>query len=212
MFTHASRIGVLGFAVSAVMMGANATEAGLLSSSSGGAIPAYTGTQTFVNSYSGFAVDASVDYAVFAPGAFGVAFPGLDPSAGADYVYAYQITNNDTPEATDISTFTVGLDGDESLGSIGFIPGALLIDPSASAYVGSGPTSAAWDFTAPGVIPDLASSAVLFFTSANAPEWDNATVSAAWSATAQLPSPTPEPATLGLVALGLGLIGMRRKA
>ena len=211
MFTHASRIGVLGLAASAVFMGVSVAEAGLLSANSGGAIPAFTGTQAFVNSFSGFTVNATVDYAVFAPGAFGVAFPGQDPSSGTDYVYAYQITNSDTPDATAVSTFTVGLDGDEPLGAIGFYDPAALVDPTASAYVGSGPTSAAWDFTAPGVIPVNSESAILLFTSSAAPEWHASTVSGAWSSTHELPSPTPEPAALGLVALGMGLISLRRK-
>ncbi len=211
MFTYASRIGVLGLAASAVFMGGDAVEAGLLSANSGGAIPAFTGSQAFVDGFAGFTVNASVDFAVFAPGAFGVAFPGLDPSAGADYVYAYQIINSDTPDASAISTFTVGLDGDEPLGAIGFIGAAFLVDPSGSSYVGIGPSSAAWDFTAPGVIPVDTESSILIFTSAAAPGLDFATVSGAWSATRELPSPMPEPAALGLVALGMGLISLRRK-
>lgn len=211
MFTHASRIGVLGLAASAVFMGGNAVEAGLLSANSGGAIPAFTGSQLYSNSFAGFSVNASVDYAVFAPGAFGVAFPGQDPSGGSDYVYAYQINNlpGTIPAATPISQFTVGLDGNEPLGATGFITDVGVTDPSASSYIGAGPTSVAYNFLPQ--IPFNGTSAVLFFTSAAAPEFDTATVNAAWADTHELPSPTPEPATLGLVALGLGLVGMRRR-
>ncbi|MEZ6192665.1 MAG: PEP-CTERM sorting domain-containing protein [Phycisphaerales bacterium] len=152
-----------------------------------------------------------MDYAVFAPGAFGVAFPGQDPSNGSDYVYAYQINNlpGTIPAATAISQFTVGLDGDEPLGATGFVSGIGITIPSSTGYVGSGPTSVAFDFAAN--IPFDGTSAILIFTSAAAPELDTATVHAAWADTHLLPSPSPEPATLGLLAMGLGLIGNRRR-
>jgi hypothetical protein len=192
-------------------MAGSTAEAGLLSANSGGAIAAFTGTQLFSNSFAGFTVNASVDYAVFAPGAFGVAFPGQDPSNGSDYVYAYQINNlpGTIPAATAISQFTVGLDGDEPLGATGFITDIGVTNPSATGYVGAGPTSVAFDFSPQ--IPFDGTSAVLLFTSAAAPELDTATVHAAWPDTHLLPSPTPEPATLGLLAMGLGLIGTRRR-
>ena len=219
MLIRASRIGVAGLAVAACMVSGQGAQAGLLSSNSGGAIPGYTGSILFSgDSFTDYgiyqdpinmipySVSANVDYAVFAPGAFGVAFPGQDPSGGTEYVYAYQIENLDT----DISKLTVGLDGDEPLGTVGFLATGLT-DPTASSFIGAGPTSAAWDFTVPGALTNGNSSAVLIFTSAAAPEWDTATVAAAWSNTQNLPSPVPEPASLGLIAVGLGLVSIRRK-
>jgi len=197
-------------AVTAVLVAGSAVQAGLLAANSGGAIPAFTGTQFYNDGFSSFTVSANVDFAVFAPGAFGVAFPGQDPSGGTEYVYAYQIANL----STDINKMTVGLNGgDEPLGSIGSVAGVGLVDPSASLYVGSGtPNSAAWDF-APGQLGNGLSSAVLFFTSPAPPELDTATVNAAFADTHNLPSPTPEPATLTLLALGAGItcFGKRRR-
>jgi PEP-CTERM motif len=213
MISRASRIGVLGLAFSAMFVGGGIAEAGLLSSNNGGALPGFTGTQSFNDDFSGFTVNALVDYAVFAPGAFGAAFPGLDPSGGTDYVYAYQIDNQgagDVPAATTITKFTVGLDGDETLGSIGSIPDIGAVAPSAALYVGAGPTSAAWDFTTLGT---GLSSSLLFFTSADAPELHSSTVAAAWNRSHDLPSPLPEPASLTLLALGAGVacFGKRRR-
>jgi len=202
MRTCTSRIGVFGLAATAVLVGSGVAQAGLLSANSGAAIPAFTGTQFFDDNFSGFTVSANVDYAVFAPGTF----PFADPSGGTDYVYAYQIENLDT----DIGQFTVGLDGDETLGTIGSIADGGSANPNSSLYVGAGPTSAAWDFSgfASGQTSD-----VLFFTSAQAPELDSSTVSAQWANSHDLPSPVPEPATLSLLALGtiVSCSGRRRR-
>jgi len=203
MFNRTSWTGVLGTAA-VVALTAGSASAGLLAANSGGAIPAYTGSVNFAGGLLSFTVDADVDYAVFAPGTFEAAFPGQDPSGGTEYVYAYQITNNDT----DVSKLTVGLDGDEPLGSIGFVSDVSSTDPTASLFVGT--TSAAWDFTVPNPLVNGAESSVLIFTSAAAPEWDSGTVEASFPDSQQLPSPLPEPASLGLVALGLGLVSVRR--
>lgn len=202
MYKTVSRISACGLAGSALLLGASQVQAGGdLGATFGSAIPGFSGSVNFSDSFSGFTVDADVFYAVFAPGDY----PFFDPSAGTEYVYAYEILNNDTP----VTKLTVGLDGDEPLGVIGAdISGAV---PTASAFIGAGPTSAAWDFTAPDTLPMSEYSQVLFFTSAAAPEFDTATVAADWSATRELPSPTPEPATLGLMVLGLAGIAARRR-
>lgn len=202
MFNQTSRTGVLGLAMSAVLLGGASAQAGLLSANSAGALAGFSGSQLFDDNFFGFTVSANVDYAVFAPGDF----PFADPSGGTEYVYAYQIENLDT----DVSKFTVGLDGDEPLGSIGFVGDVGLTDPTASGFIGAGPTSAAWDFTAPSALTANNSSAILIFTSAAAPELHSSTVEAAWANSHDLPSPLPEPASLGLVTAGLAMISVRR--
>ena len=207
MFNRTSGTGVLGMAAVVAITGGSA-HAGLLSANSAGAMPGFTGSTNFSGGMSTFTVNADVDYAVFAPGDFGAAFPGLDPSGGTEYVYAYQIHNLDT----NVLRLTVGLDGDEPLGTISSIPDVGLVDPSDALFVGlpAPATSAAWDFSAPNSIPIGTSSAVLFFTSAAGPEYDSATVEAAFPASQPLPSPLPEPASLGLMAMGLALMGSRQ--
>jgi len=179
----------------------------------------FSGAQTFAASggppIPGFMIvmSANVDFAVFAPGNFDAAFPGLDPSGGTEYVYAYQIKNTGDTQATSL---TVGLHGDEPLGSVGFIPDNTLslpsIAPFNSQFTTGSSTSVAWDFNQ-GDLTNGLSSAVLFFTSAAAPELDTATVMAQLPNTQLLPSPLPEPATIGLVLAGVCvmIVGKRRR-
>lgn len=212
MFKRASRIGVLGLALAVTLSGGMETQAivvPLLSANNSGAIPAYTGSQLFNIDFFTFTVNANVDFAVFAPGTFDTAYPGEDTSGGTEYVYAYQVLSLDPDTA--VKGITVGLDGDEPLGVIGYIGDGVWGDPTSSAYVGSGPSSSAWDFTGASAIPNGSYSAILVFTSAAGPEWDTGTItSTEWSDEQILPSPVPEPASLALMGLGLGLAIIRK--
>jgi len=228
MLIRSSRMSMHGMAALAGILWGTAgiAQAGLLAANSGGAIPAFT-AQGLAFAASGEAfqnarlfgvpdatMSATLDYAVFAPGpAFDAAFPGQDTSNGTHYVYAYQFLNLDTT----IINLTVGLDGNEILGTVGFIPDAGAVNPFSFSFTGAGPTSANWDFniSTPLLTTGL-SSAVLFFTSADEPEFDTGSITADIADTQLVPSPLatnplPEPATLGLMILGGGVIGLGRR-
>jgi MYXO-CTERM domain-containing protein len=64
------------------------------------AMPAWRGTQNFNNGV----INANVDYAVYAPGAYGAA----DPSGGTRFVYVYQLFNISATRA--VSNLTVGIE------------------------------------------------------------------------------------------------------
>ena len=49
-----------------------------------------TKTRTLGGVIHTFTLNATVDYAVYAPGSFDLSFPNADPSDGTDYVYAYR--------------------------------------------------------------------------------------------------------------------------
>jgi len=143
--------------------------------------------------------NATVTYAVYGPGHFGLAFPEeTDPSGGVDYVYAYQI-NSAGGNYDSINFFSVGLDGDETVRNIGSFGDG--VEPSTHAFQG---TSVVWRFAAPTLAPGN-STAILLFTSPASPEFHSATLQGAGgtyptmtSLPHNLPSPkeAPEPATL----------------
>ena len=180
------------------------------------ALAAWQGTQRFYDTDGGGAtLDVDVEYAVYAPGNYGLS--GTDPSSGAHYVYAYQVFN-DLLGNVPVSSFSVGLDPTANVANIGSdagsgTPGGTA--PTASAFSGSPPTSAVWYFYLNTIDPPPANeySTVLLFTSPYGPKWMPASVmDGGLSAQQDLPSPTPEPATLALMALGgvAALIRRRR--
>jgi hypothetical protein len=162
---------------------------------------------------------ADVEYAVFAPGDY----PGLDPSGGSNYVYAYQIlpaldTDGTTIlGSTYVSWFSVGLDGDENPSGIGSDPTQAILGgqpPDTSAFQGTPITTALWEY-----IPTVlnvhtgAYSEVLLFTSPFVPEWDNASVSGGFGLQdmESLPSPSNIPEPSLIVLAGLGVAGLIRR-
>ena len=189
-----------------VLLLSSSTMGGMLATDTN-AMPAWQGTQTYLCSGGnmGFApfLHADVDYAVYAPGDFGL---GDDPSGGEDYVYAYQIFHTglegNNPIFGDgddsVKQFTVGLDGDEAADNIGYLVGTGLA-PDSHLF---NTTSAVWNYDA-NVIPPgdpAPHSAILLFTSPNSPEWDTGVVLGVGALGEEaLPSPIPEPGTLCLL-------------
>ena len=175
-------------------------------------------------------LDAEVEYAVFNGSGFqdfldenGIIY--ADPSGGSEYTYAYQIV--EVTEATaGLSKFTVGLLGNESLGSVGvtFIPQATNYgayaplpsdDPSS---VGGGPgisTSSQWSFS---FLTAGEASGILFYSSPNGPEYGSSVLQAGTAIQSipnSLPNPVPEPASALLVlacVASLAATGRRRVA
>ena len=196
-------------------------SAGTVLPSDPAAMAGWTGTQTYNVTVAIFILDAEVDFAVYAPGAFSTSsalgFPA-DPSGGEHFVYAYQVTRTGGNVA--LSELSVGFldfapqgDGINDLElptNIGFVDGFASpdVDPVSNFSPDNNPEtikeSAFYEFS-------LASlndtTDILIYTSPFAPEWDRGTVKGGAVGNFQaLPSPMPEPGTCVLGVLGMVLL------
>ncbi|MGD9722311.1 MAG: PEP-CTERM sorting domain-containing protein [Pirellulales bacterium] len=223
------------FALALISLSSMAAVAGPLTTDPA-AIPAAQGSQVFVgkNLVATHDIHAIVDYAVYAPGAFSTSaalgFPA-DFSGGTEYIYAYEVYNTgfDANDATNITSLTVGLfpggvsDFAVLVGDLPFTPelGGVPVSGTFNPPAGGMPKSnVRWSFasTPTPVIGFGLHSDILIFASPLPPQWKTSSVAGtfATAASALLPTPVPEPATVVLVATAAVslLVGrrVRRKA
>jgi len=159
------------------------------------------GSTTFDN---GGTLKGYVDWSVFNPGTF--PYAGYTPTAG-ELAYAYQIF---VTGSAPVSSFELVLtDPADNIGNFnlggGTAPNSQVLNPA---------TSAKWTF--PG-IPSGSMSYGLAFSSPRIPQSLFATVVDTGQSTWVIPLPSPgpngipEPATLGLAAVGCVMLGLRRR-
>lgn len=163
----------------------------------------------------GHTLNSTVEYAVFGGGAFqdfldenGILYN--EPAAG-EYVYAYQLVSISATNPG-ITTFTVGLNGNESLGATGvkYVPLATNhgtyspLPANNPTAVGGGPgvsTSSQWMYF--GSLTNGEASGILYYSSPHPPEMGLTVLSsttATQSLASALPNPVPEPASMVLLA------------
>ncbi|MBN2293948.1 MAG: hypothetical protein JXM70_16090 [Pirellulales bacterium] len=207
-----------------LMLTGSALASGILPGDSNAYIQ---GDQLFYNYYTGSReINAVVEYAVYAPLSLGNSFENTFGEVAEigddDWVYAYQIFSNASPDANEISAFTVGLNGGDELpiyiGSIVDTSIPNTTPPSDNYFVQTPPdppVSAKWNFVDTenndaGIPNDGGVSDILFFTSPFGPETDYASLMHTRGCTSTLPSPVPEPATLHmLIIIALSLMFRR---
>lgn len=181
------------------------THAGPLAEDPNG-MPGFTG---FVSFDADGQLLVDLDFAVFEPGNYpDDLVGGDDPSDGTEYVYAYQAFNESASEP--LTTVSVGLlDFSEAANAMG--------DPLHDLTGGVNPLSSLVQETSvltlfiPQILADDFSS-VFLFTSPFGPTYMPASVLNGGLSDQQMaPSPIPEPATLGLLALGAMAVVIRRR-
>ncbi len=200
-------------AVAGVALATGVAQAGVLGSDPN-AMPAWRGTINGGINAGGVVMDVELDYAVFDVGNY----PGTDPSGGSEYVYTYQVRNLTTSNVG-LRVLSIGLQASSGANSIGEdtsvgAPGAA--GDVANDLTSIGATSAKWGYGLsggleldPGQISHL-----LLFASPNPPRLNSAAVTDGGLPVdvGEVASPTPEPATAALLAIGgMSLVAKRRR-
>ena len=147
---------------------------------------------------------ARIEYAVFPAGVFGSLFgTANDPSGGTEYVYAYQLINDDTVRK--LTYFSVALDSGNGATDIGEL--ASSTGTSVNGACSFPGTSAVWNYTS-SPIPVSGNSKILLFVSPHDPTWLGATLKGDGGITSyysglQVPSPSqaPEPSTAVILSV-----------
>lgn len=174
------------------------------------ALPGFHGTVSFNDGV----LNVNVDYAVYAPGAYGAG----DPSGGTRFVYAYQGFNVSTTRP--FSNISVGLADASVVFDGGFDPGHPLaggvIPLFTDSRAGSGfPSSSfrsifqnAGPFTK--VNPGQYSQVLLFTSTAPPQFFSSSVIDEGQQVQHELPSPVPGPASLVVCVVG-GATFLRRR-
>jgi hypothetical protein len=156
---------------------------------------------------------AHIDYAVYSPGEY----PGSLTFPADKYVYCYQLFNVST-STSNIMSLDINIDPDASVDSTNYDTASLSgiaggINPAVYIYSRD---QVQYGFTSRNLVTVNQHSSVLIFTSAFAPDSIMGTgflgTTTAGNFTIQLPVPTPEPASLLLLALASPvLLNARRR-
>jgi len=169
--------------------------------------------------YSNSSLNGTVDYVVFGPGEFALAFPpsttSYHPPAN-ELVYAYQVHSTGSSNTSALNVDIIASHLYDSIGSFPLDAGGL--PPVGESFVPSGPlVYAKWNYIEPGITTGN-SSVGLAFASPNTPEMLVGTLGdSGLGANIALPSPStlmvpvPEPSTAILLAASAILLGLRRR-
>lgn len=197
--------------VTTIMVAVSAAFAGPLAVDPA-AIPAWRGTATFSDGV----LNVEVDYAVFAPGAYGA----NDPSGGTRFVYAYQGFNLSADRP--FSNITVGLedtsvayDGgfDATRGQPGGVSPFFQDSRAGSGFPANSFRSIFQNIAGFTKVNPGQWSPVLLFTSPAPPQfYSSSVIDEGRQVQRALPSPIPAPASLGILAAAAVVQSRRRRA